>query len=76
VLTPRTKDVTIKHMDEAYEYIKKVIEERGYAPSVMEITKHLGYASKSSTHRILRMLEDEGKIILPKKNNGKIVLVF
>lgn len=74
MLTSRTKDITIKHMNKAYQYIDKVIKERGYAPSVMEITKYLGYASKSSTHRILRMLEDEGKIILPKKNNGKIIL--
>lgn len=31
-------------------------------------------ASKSSTHRILRMMEDEGMIILPKRNEGKIVI--
>lgn len=74
MLTPRTQNITIEHMNKAYQYIDKIIKERGYAPSVMEITKYLGYASKSSTHRILKMLEDEGKIILPKKNNGKIVL--
>ena len=54
-------------MNKAYQYIDEVIKERGYAPSVMDITKYLGYASKSSTHRILRMMEDEGMIILPKK---------
>lgn len=74
MLTPRTKDITIEHMNKAYQYIDEVIKERGYAPSVMDITKHLGYASKSSTHRILRMMEDEGMIILPKRNEGKIVI--
>ena len=68
MLTPRTKDITIEHMNKAYQYIDEVIKERGYAPSVMDITKYLGYASKSSTHRILRM------IILPKRNEGKIVI--
>jgi SOS-response transcriptional repressor LexA len=74
VLTPRTKDITIEHMNKAYQYIDEVIKERGYAPSVMDITKYLGYASKSSTHRILKMMEDEGMIILPKRNEGKIVI--
>ena len=61
-------------MNKAYQYIDEVIKERGYAPSVMDIAKYLGYASKSSTHRILRMMEDEGMIILPKRNEGKIVI--
>ena len=74
MLTPRTKDITIEHMNKAYQYIDEVIKERGYAPSVRDITKYLGYASKSSTHRILRMMEDEGMIILPKRNEGKIVI--
>ena len=74
MLTPRTKDITIEHMNKAYQYIDEVIKERGYPPSVMDITKYLGYASKSSTHRILRMMEDEGMIILPKRNEGKIVI--
>ena len=74
MLTPRTKDITIEHMNKAYQYIDEVIKERGYAPSVMDITKYLRYASKSSTHRILRMMEDEGMIILPKRNEGKIVI--
>ena len=74
MLTPRTKDITIEHMNKAYQYIDEVIKERGYAPSVMDITKYLGDASKSSTHRILRMMEDEGMIILPKRNEGKIVI--
>ena len=74
MLTPRTKDITIEHMNKAYQYIDEVIKERGYAPSVMDTTKYLGYASKSSTHRILRMMEDEGMIILPKRNEGKIVI--
>lgn len=74
MLTPRTKDITIEHMNKAYQYIDEVIKEHGYAPSVMDITKYLGYASKSSTHRILRMMEDEGMIILPKRNEGKIVI--
>ena len=38
------------------------------------LKKYLGYASKSSTHRILKMMEDEGMIILPKRNEGKIVI--
>ena len=74
MLTPRTKDITIEHMNKAYQYIDEVIKERGYSPSVMDITKYLGYASKSSTHRILKMMEDEGMIILPKRNEGKIVI--
>ena len=74
MLTPRTKDITIEHMNKAYQYIDEVIKERGYAPSVMDNTKNIGYASKSSTHRILKMMEDEGMIILPKRNEGKIVI--
>ena len=73
MLTPRTKDITIEHMNKAYQYIDEVIKERGYAPSVMDITKYLGYASKSSTHRILRMMEDEGsKFLLAYHTAGRL----
>ena len=41
MLTPRTKDITIEHMNKSYQYIAEVIKERGYAPSVMDITKYL-----------------------------------
>ena len=61
MLTPRTKDITIEHMNKAYQYIDEVIKERGYAPSVMDITKYLGYASKSSKR-------NEGKIVIAKKD--------
>ena len=47
MLTPRTKDITIEHMNKAYQYIDEVIKERGYAPSVMDIMlpnlQHIGF---------------------------------
>ena len=51
-----------------YEYIKKVLDSDGYAPSVRDIQNALGIKSTSTVHSYIRRLESKGYI---KKEQGK-----
>ena len=51
-----------------YAYIRKTIEEQGYAPSVRDVCTALGYRSTSTVHRYLERLERMGYI---EKTDGK-----
>jgi len=44
------------------EYIKKMLEERGIAPTIEEIARHLGVTSTATVHKHLRALERKGLI--------------
>ena len=51
-----------------YDYIKKVLERDGYAPSVRDIQNALGIKSTSTVHSYIERLESKGYI---KKEQGK-----
>ncbi|MBQ9748479.1 MAG: transcriptional repressor LexA [Clostridia bacterium] len=53
---------------EMYQYLCKVIEENGYAPSVRDIQNALGIKSTATVHSYLNRLEDKGYI---QKEQGK-----
>lgn len=51
-----------KKQQECFDYIKKVIDDRGVAPTVREIEMALGYSSPSSAQYVLNQLLDLGYI--------------
>ena len=53
---------------EMYQYICKVMEDKGYAPSVRDIQNALGIKSTATVHSYLNKLEDKGYI---QKEQGK-----
>ena len=53
---------------EMYQYICKVMEEKGYAPSVRDIQNALSVKSTATVHSYLNKLEDKGYI---QKEQGK-----
>lgn len=55
-------DVMCDHEVAILEYIKKVISECGYPPSVREICKAVGLKSTSSVHMYLARLAERGEI--------------
>ena len=48
--------------DQIYDYLKKVIPEQGYAPSVREICEAVGLKSPSTVHFHLKRLQERGLI--------------
>lgn len=48
--------------DQIYEYLRKVIPEQGYAPSVREICEAVGLKSPSTVHFHLKRLQERGLI--------------
>ncbi len=53
---------------EMYQYIGKVMTEKGYAPSVRDIQNALGIKSTATVHSYLNRLEEKGYI---QKEQGK-----
>ena len=51
-----------------FDYIKKVIEEKGYSPSIRDIRRDLDIKSTSTVHTYLEKLEKKGYI---QKEDGK-----
>ena len=51
-----------------FDYIKKVIEEKGYSPSIRDIRRDLDIKSTSTVHTYLEKLEKKGYI---QKEGGK-----
>lgn len=51
-----------------FEYIKKIIEEKGYSPSIRDIRRDLDIKSTSTVHTYLEKLEKKGYI---QKEDGK-----
>ena len=51
-----------KRQSEIYDYIKHVVQIKGYPPSVREIGEAVGLASSSTVHGHLSRLEEKGYI--------------
>lgn len=51
-----------KRQSEIYNYIKQVVQTKGYPPSVREIGEAVGLASSSTVHGHLSRLEEKGYI--------------
>ena len=51
-----------KRQSEIYDYIKHVVQTKGYPPSVREIGEAVGLASSSTVHGHLSRLEEKGYI--------------
>ena len=54
------KDHLTRRQKEVYEYIKRMIRENGYPPSVREIGEAIGLNSTSTVHAHLESLEEKG----------------
>lgn len=48
-----------KRQSEIYDYIKKIVQTKGYPPSVREIGEAVGLASSSTVHGHLSRLEEK-----------------
>ena len=57
------------------KFIKKHLANYGYPPSLQEICSNCGISSKSSAHRILRKLAEEGHIVVFPKGARAIKLL-
>jgi SOS-response transcriptional repressor LexA len=44
---------------EVFEYISRFYREKGYAPTMRDISADLGFASRSSAHTHVRVLEEK-----------------
>ena len=51
-----------KRQSEIYDYIKHIVQTKGYPPSVREIGEAVGLASSSTVHGHLSRLEEKGYI--------------
>ena len=51
-----------KRQSEIYDYIKQIVQSKGYPPSVREIGEAVGLASSSTVHGHLSRLEEKGYI--------------
>ena len=58
MILPKRTNMT----DQIYEYLRKVIPEQGYAPSVREICEAVGLNSPSTVHFHLKRLQERGLI--------------
>jgi repressor LexA len=58
----RPPSVTDDRKDRAVAFIRTVVEERGYPPSVRELAGELGILSTATVHKLLAALERDGRI--------------
>lgn len=57
------------------KFIESFIATYGYAPSFTEMKVGMGLSSKSAVHRLLRCLEEQGKIIRMRHRSRAIEIV-
>ena len=57
------KEPTKKQM-KVFKATQEYIKERGYAPTIREITKIVGLKSSSTVYEQLKQLEDKGYILM------------
>jgi repressor LexA len=53
----------MNRQDQIVEFIKRHISQKGYPPTVREITKAVGLQSPSTTHGYLKRLRDKDVVI-------------
>lgn len=51
-----------KRQQQALDILKQHISEHGYAPSVRELAEMIGHKSSSTTHNVLKRLQEKGYI--------------
>ena len=56
------RELGIERREQIYQFIVKYINDKGYSPSVREISSAVGLKSSSSIHAHLMKLEEEGRI--------------
>jgi repressor LexA len=54
--------VTADRKDRACAFIRDVVADRGYPPSVRELQAHLAIPSLGSVHKLLAALQADGRI--------------
>jgi len=67
-------DLSVKQK-EVFNFIKKVIREKGYPPSVREICEGIGLSSTSTVHMHLNQLETKGYIRRQESKNRSIEIL-
>ena len=65
-----------KKQKRVYDWIKRFIQEHGYAPSYDEIRKGLGFNSLSTVYEHLKRLEEKGYIRSPWGNKKRAIEVI
>jgi repressor LexA len=61
-----------KRQQEIYQYLKDHIQNKGYAPSIVEIGRQFGLSSPATVHKHLTHLEDKG-LILKQHNLSRAI---
>lgn len=56
------RELGIERREQIYQFIVKYINDKGYSPSVREISSAVGLKSSSNVHLHLMKLEEEGRI--------------
>lgn len=56
------RELGIERREQIYQFIVKYINDKGYSPSVREISSAVGLKSSSNVHVHLMKLEEEGRI--------------
>lgn len=56
-------------------FIQSYIEQNGYSPNYDEIAEKLGFASKSASHRIVKMLIDRGAVTMIPHRGRSLAVV-
>ena len=56
------RELGIERREQIYQFIVKYINDKGYSPSIREISSAVGLKSSSNVHVHLMKLEEEGRI--------------
>jgi repressor LexA len=70
-----TKQDTLRKMNEMLSFINSFSADKGYPPSVREISKEMGIKSTASVYYYLKMLEDNGLIKKEGTKNRAIQVI-
>ena len=65
----------MRRIDQAYEFIKGYINEKGYPPTIREIGDAIGVSSTSTVAYYLRKLEEDNRIVKGCYKNRSIQLM-
>ena len=56
------RELGIERREQIYQFIVKYINDKGYSPSIREISSAVGLKSSSNVYGHLMKLEEEGRI--------------